>query len=243
MLRTTLLSVIVAVVALTALSEIGVNIAPLLAGAGIVGIAIGFGSQKLVQDLITGLFLLLEDSMQVGDVVQLGGQSGLVEALTIRTIRLRAFDGSVHLIPFSAVTTVTNMTRDFSFAVTDVLVGYGEDIDRVGQVLTEIVAGMRTEPRWEDVIRDDMELIGVEQLADSGVMIRTRIKTLPIQRWNVAREFNRRIKIRFDELGIEIPYPHQKIVLAGAVASPFASAAPRSVGAPTPSAAPLPPQP
>src|SRR5690606_31817772 len=117
----------------------------------------------------------------VGDVVQLGGLSGLVEALSIRSIRLRAFDGSVHIIPFSAVTTVTNMTRDFSFAVTDVLVGYAENTDRVGEVLQEIVKEMRAEPRWEPIIRDDLELIGVERLAESGVVIRTRIKTEPIQ--------------------------------------------------------------
>lgn len=241
-LRTTLLGSICVIAGLIVLSELGVNTAPLLAGAGVVGIAIGFGSQTLVRDVITGLFLLLEDSMQVGDVVQLGGLSGSVEALSVRTIRLRAFDGSVHLIPFSSVTTVTNMTRDYSFAVTDVLVGYGENIDQVGEVLKELVAEMRAEPRWGAVIRDDLELIGVERLAENGVMIRTRIRTEPIQRWNVAREFNRRIKNRFDTLGIEIPYPHQKLVIAGAAASPFASAAPVSVGAPTASAAPVPPQ-
>lgn len=240
-LRTTLLITISVIATLVVLSELGVNIAPLLAGAGVVGIAVGFGSQTLVRDVITGMFLLLEDSMQVGDVVQLGGLSGSVEALSIRSIKLRAFDGSIHLIPFSAVTTVTNMTRDFSFAVADVTVGYGEDTDRVGEVLQGIVKEMRAEPRWESAIRDDLELIGVERLADSGVVIRTRIKTEPIQRWAVAREFNRRIKKRFDELGIEIPYPHTKIVVAGAVATPFASAAPSAPNAPTASGAPLPP--
>lgn len=240
-LRTTLVILIGTVTALVVLSELGVNTAPLLAGAGVIGIAIGFGSQSLVRDVITGLFLLLEDSMQVGDVVELGGLSGLVEALSIRSIRLRAFDGSVHIIPFSAVTTVTNMTRDFSFAVVNVSVGYGEDTDRVGEVLKEIAREMRGEPRWDAVIRDELELVGVDKLADSAVVICTRIKTEPIQRWSVAREFNRRIKKRFDELGIEIPYPHMKLVVAGATPTPFASAAPATPGAPTASAAPPPP--
>ena len=137
MLRTALMTTIVLIVALTVLSELGVNIAPLLAGAGVIGIAIGFGSQKLVQDLITGLFLLLENAMQVGDVVTLGGLTGTVEALSIRTIRLRALDGAVHLIPFSAVTTVTNLTRDYSYAVVDVSVGLNEEPDRVMAVLRE----------------------------------------------------------------------------------------------------------
>ena len=140
MLRTTLLVVIVLVVALIVLSEVGVNIAPLLAGAGVVGIAVGFGSQKLVQDLITGLFLLLENAMQVGDIVTLGGQSGTVEALSIRTIRLRALDGAVHIIPFSAVTTVTNQTRDFSYAVVDISVGLNEEPEPVIAVVRDLAA-------------------------------------------------------------------------------------------------------
>ena len=138
MLRTTLLVVILLVVALTILSEVGVNIAPLLAGAGVVGIAVGFGSQKLVQDLITGLFLLLENAMQVGDVVTLGGLTGTVEALSIRTIRLRALDGAMHIIPFSAVTTVTNMTRDYSYAVLDISVGLNEEPEPVIEVVREL---------------------------------------------------------------------------------------------------------
>ena len=213
MLRTVLLVTILVFVALNVLTEIGVNVAPLIAGAGVIGLAVGFGSQTLVRDVITGAFLLFEDAMAVGDVVQVGGHSGVVEQLSIRSIKLRAQDGSVHIVPFSAVTTVTNMTRDFSFAVLDVSVGYGEETDRVCDVLREIAKDVRADAKFGAVIRDEIEILGVERLADSGVLIRARIKTDPGARWMVGREFNRRIKQRFDKLGIEIPYPHQKLVI------------------------------
>jgi small-conductance mechanosensitive channel len=213
MLRTVLTGVIGITVILIILSEIGVNVAPLLAGAGVVGLAIGFGSQTLVRDIITGVFLLAEDAVSVGDVVSLGGLSGVVEQLSIRSIKLRALDGSVHIIPFSAVTTVTNMTRDFSQAVMDVSVAYNEDTDRVTEVLRDLGAEMRDDPRWGAVIRDELEIMGVNALGDSGVVIRARFKTEPMQRWNVQREFFRRMKKRFDELGIEIPFPHRKLIM------------------------------
>ena len=213
MLRATLFVIIGIVVGLMALSQIGVNIAPLLAGAGIVGIAIGFGSQKLVQDIITGLFLLLENAMQVGDVVSLGGLGGVVENLSIRTIRLRDKDGSIHIVPFSAVTSVTNMTRDFSYAVFNVGIAYKEDVDRVIAVLKDIAAEMRKDPEWSAMIRDELEVWGLDEFAASSVVIVCRLRTGPSQRWAVMREFNRRMKRRFDELGIEIPFPHQKLVL------------------------------
>lgn len=213
MLRTALMITIVVISGFIVLTEIGVNVAPLIAGAGVVGIAIGFGSQTLVRDIITGIFLLFEDALAVGDVVQVGGLSGVVEQLSIRSIKLRAQDGSLHIIPFSAVTTVTNMTRDFAFAVLDVSVAYGEDTDRVSEVLRGIATEMREDVKWRPAIRDDLDILGVERLADSGVIMRVRLKTEPSQRWAVAREMNRRIKKRFDELGIEIPYPHQKLVL------------------------------
>ena len=208
MLRTVLLITILVVVALMILSEIGVNIAPLLAGAGVLGVAIGFGSQKLVQDVITGLFLLLENTMQVGDVVTLGGLSGVVEHLSIRTIRLRAEDGSLHVIPFSAVTTVTNMTRDFGHAVIEAQVAYKDDYDSVVEVLRQIVGEMRAEPRWASEIRDELEVMGLQRFADNGVIIKCRIRCGPFGRWSVGREFNRRMKLAFDENGIEIPVQH-----------------------------------
>jgi small-conductance mechanosensitive channel len=213
MLRTLLSGTIIVFVALNLLTEIGVNVAPLIAGAGVIGLAIGFGSQTLVRDVITGIFLLFEDAVAVGDVVSVGGLSGVVEQLSIRSIKLRAQDGSVHIIPFSAVTTVTNMTRDFSFAVLDVSVGYGEDTDRVVEVMREVAIEIRADPKFNPIIRDELEVLGVERLADSGVLIRARIKGEPMARWSIGREFNRRIKQRFDKLGIEIPYPHQKLVI------------------------------
>ena len=204
MLRTALLCLIVAVVGLTALSEIGVNVAPLLAGAGIVGIAIGFGSQKLVQDLITGLFLLLENTVQVGDVVSVSGLSGTVENVSIRTIRLRAGDGSVHIVPFSAVTTITNSSRGEGNAAVSVNVAYREDTDRAGQILKDIVAEMRREAEYRHAIRGDLELWGVDKVDGSMASIVGQIRCTDGGRWPVQREFNRRMKRRFQEYGIEI---------------------------------------
>jgi len=207
MLRTTLLAVILTVVALTALSELGVNIAPLLAGAGIIGIAIGFGSQKLVQDLITGLFLLLENAMQVGDAVTVSGLSGVVENLSIRTIRLRAGDGSVHIVPFSSVTSVTNTNRGIGNSAINVSVDYNEDVDHVGEVLKEIVAEMRKEPRFNSMIRGDLDLWGVDKVDATMVTIAGQIQCTDSGRWPVQREFYRRMKKRFQETGIEIARP------------------------------------
>lgn len=202
MLRTALLVVILVFVALNALTEIGVNVAPLLAGAGVIGLAIGFGSQKLVQDVITGIFLLFEDAVAVGDVVQLGGLTGVVEQLSIRSIKLRALDGAVHIIPFSAVTTVTNNTRDFAFAVLDIALCYGQDLDKVTETLKSLVSEMRTEGRWRTAIRDEMDIMGVDKLAEGGLTLRCRVKTDPTQRWPVQRELNRRIEHSFGANGI-----------------------------------------
>jgi small-conductance mechanosensitive channel len=225
--RTGLLGVIITVVGLTALSEIGVNIAPLLAGAGIVGVAIGFGSQKLVQDLITGLFLLLENAMQVGDVVTVSGLSGKVEALTIRTIRLRATDGSVHIIPFSAVTSVTNTNRGIGNAQVSVNVPYKEDTDRVGEVLKEIAAEMRRDGEFKALIRGDLALWGVDKIDAGVVTILGQIECTDAGRWSVQREFNRRMKHRFEELGIEIAGPPAPMIVVQPAPEHAASALPR----------------
>ncbi|KRR10753.1 mechanosensitive ion channel domain-containing protein [Bradyrhizobium valentinum] len=213
MLRTALLCVIVAVVGLTALSEIGVNVAPLLAGAGIVGIAIGFGSQKLVQDLITGLFLLLENTVQVGDNVTLSGLSGTVENVSIRTLRLRSGDGSVHIVPFSAVTTITNSSRGAGNAAVSVNVSYKEDTDRAGQILQDIVAEMRRDAEFQHLIRGDLELWGVDKVDGSMASIVGQIRCTDAGRWPVQREFNRRMKRRFQECGVEIAPTAQTILM------------------------------
>jgi small-conductance mechanosensitive channel len=204
MLRTALLCLIVTVVGLTALSEIGVNVAPLLAGAGIVGIAIGFGSQKLVQDVITGLFLLLENTVQVGDDVSVSGLTGTVENVSIRTIRLRAGDGAVHIVPFSAVTTITNASRGAGNAAVSVNVAYKEDTDRAGQILKDIVTEMRKEGEYRQAIRGDLELWGVDKVDGTMASIVGQIRCTDSGRWPVQREFNRRMKRRFQECGIEI---------------------------------------
>jgi small conductance mechanosensitive channel len=211
LLRTVALGLLVLLAGLTVLSEIGVDIAPLLAGAGVVGLAIGFGSQTLVKDLVTGVFILSEDQIAVGDVVNVAGRSGLVEALTIRTIRLRGLDGNVHVIPYSEVTTVENMTKDYSRYVLDVGVAYREDTDRVVEVLKELGAELQNDKEFGPKMLAPIEILGVERFADSAVIVRARLTTRPIEQWNVGREFNRRMKKRFDELGIEIPFPHQTI--------------------------------
>ena len=202
----------------------GLNIAPLLAGAGVLGVAIGFGSQKLVQDLITGLFLLLENAMQVGDVVTLGGLTGTVEALSIRTIRLRALDGSVHIIPFSAVTTVTNQTRDYSYAVLDVSIGLNEEPDNIIKVLKGAANAMRDEPRWQSIIIEPLDVMGVEKFVDLAWVLRVRMKTQPSSRWAVTRELNRRIKETFDQLGIESPFTSHRAL--SEIPAPAADATP-----------------
>jgi len=230
MMRTALLSIILAVVVLTALSELGVNIAPLLAGAGIVGIAIGFGSQKLVQDLITGLFLLLENAVQVGDFVTVSGLSGVVENLSIRTIRLRAGDGSVHIIPFSSVTSVTNTNRGIGNAAISVNVAYKEDTDRVGAVLKEIAAELRTDPEYRSKIRSDLDLWGVDKVEAAMVTIAGQIECTDAGRWPVQREFYRRMKKRFQELGIEIARPGQSTVVLQLPAQEIDRLPPRAAG-------------
>ncbi|WP_245327043.1 mechanosensitive ion channel domain-containing protein, partial [Bradyrhizobium sacchari] len=213
MLRTALLCLIATVVGLTALSEIGVNVAPLLAGAGIVGIAIGFGSQKLVQDLITGLFLLLENTVQVGDTVSVSGLSGVVENVSIRTIRLRAGDGAVHIVPFSAVTTITNASRGAGNASVSVNVAYKEDTDRAGQILKDIVDEMRREADFRALIRGDLELWGVDKVDGAMVSIVGQIRCTEAGRWPVQREFNRRMKQRFQQHGIEVASATQTILM------------------------------
>ncbi len=217
LLRTTLLISIAIFAGLTVLSEIGINVAPLLAGAGIIGVAIGFGSQKLVQDLINGIFLLLENAMQVGDFVTVSGLSGTVEALSVRAIRLRATDGSVHLIPFSNVTSVTNVNRGLGNASVNVTVDYNEDTDRVAAELKAIVTGMRGESQLSAMMLSDLQLWGVDKVDGAGVTMAGQIVCTDSGRWPVQREFNRRMKRRFQELGIRIFNPVQTIEVSAVI--------------------------
>ncbi len=203
MLRAALLATVVTVVGLTALSEVGVNIAPLLAGAGIVGIAVGFGAQKLVQDVITGLFVLFENAIQIGDFVSVAGLSGNVERLSVRNIWLRGSDGAVHIVPFSAVTSITNTNRGLGNAGVSVTLPFAEDSDRVAAILTEIAAGMRADNAFAPLMLGDLQL-WVDSVKAGGVTLAGLIACTDAGRWAVQHEFNRRLQKRFQELGIEL---------------------------------------
>jgi small conductance mechanosensitive channel len=197
--------------ALVTMHQVGINVTPILAGVGILSLAVGFGAQTLVKDIINGLFILFEDSIAVGDVVTVKGTGGLVEAVNLRTIRLRDLQGSVHVIPNSQVDIITNMTKEFSYYVLDVGVAYREDTDEVIAALQDIDAGMRQDPAYAVDMLDPIDILGVDRFDDSAVIVKARLKTKPIRQWYVGREFNRRMKKLFDERGIEIPFPHRTI--------------------------------
>jgi small conductance mechanosensitive channel len=220
-LRRILMIALTVVVVLSVLSQLGINIVPLLAGAGVVGIAVGLGAQNLAKDVLKGLTILMEDSIAVGDVVTVGGRTGIVEDLTVGNIRLRDVSGIVYIIPFSEVTTVVNMTKDFSYAVIEASVGYREDVDRVADALAEVGAALQADPAIGPDILEPLEIFGVEQLTDSAVVIRVRMKTKPIKQWGVERAFRRRMKMRFDELGIEIPFRQHTVHIAGPHGAPL----------------------
>ncbi|RQR35720.1 mechanosensitive ion channel protein [Burkholderia sp. Bp9143] len=212
MLRSLLFIMIALVVVLTGLSEIGVNIGPLLAGASIFGVALGFGSQKLVQDFITGIFLLMENAMQVGDWVTLAGVSGTVEYLSIRTVRLRAGDGSLYTIPFSSVTTVNNTNRGLGNAAVKVSIAYDQDIERAIAALKEIGAALRDDPNYQDGILSDFSFWGIDQVDGAAIALAGQIQCKDSARWGVQREFNRRIAVLFRERGIRIANPQRSLV-------------------------------
>lgn len=203
--------VITLVAGMLVLSELGVSVAPILGAAGVVGLAIGFGAQALVKDYFTGFFLLIENQIRQGDVVQLGDHSGLVEEVTLRYVRLRDYDGNVHFVPNGTITSVINMSRGFAYAVMDVSVAYGEDLNRVMAVMHETAATMRADTLFLDRILEDFEMAGVERWDDSAVIIRGRFKVAPLQQWDVKRAFLLRLKNRFDAEGIEIPFPQLAI--------------------------------
>lgn len=198
-------------VIMVVMQEVGVPIGPLLTAAGVGGLAIGFGAQSMVKDVISGFFFLIEDQVRVGDVVNVAGIGGLVQRITLRTVTLRDLEGNVHIIPHGAITTVTNMTKDYSRYLFNIGVAYREDPDEVMAILKEIGDSMMADPAFRDDILEPLEMLGVDEFADSAVMIKCRIKTKPIQQWRIGREMNRRIKKVFDERGIEIPFPHQTL--------------------------------
>ncbi|MFO1324393.1 MAG: mechanosensitive ion channel family protein [Burkholderiales bacterium] len=190
------------------LSELGVSIAPILGAAGVVGLAIGFGAQSLVKDYFTGFFLLLENQLTTGDVVEIAGKSGLVEDVTLRFVRLRDYGGNVHYIPNNMITTVTNMSRGYAQAVLDIGIAYREDTDAACAVLRGVGREMRDDAAFGPKILEELEIAGVERWDDSAVILRCRFKVAPLEQWGVRREFLRRLKKAFDARGIEIPFPH-----------------------------------
>lgn len=220
MLRTIALVGLWAVVVIITLEQIGLNITPILAGAGIIGLAVGFGAQNLVRDLISGFFMVLEDQVRVGDVAIVNGTGGLVEAITFRTIVLRDLSGVVHIFPNGTINTLSNMTKVWSGYVMDVGVAYKEDTDHVVEVMRRVGDELRQDPDLGPMILEPIEVFGVDEFADSAVVIKARLKTHPIQQWGVGREYRRRLKKAFDAEGIEIPFPHRSIYV-GEATKPF----------------------
>lgn len=212
-IRNTAFFVIVLLMFLVTMSELGVNILPLLAGAGVLGIAVGFGAQTMVKDFISGFTIVLEDLIQVGDVVGVGDRVGKVEMITLRKIQLRSIDGVVHTVPHSEVSVVDNFTKDYAYYLMDIGVAYKEDTDTVVECLREVDAELREDEEFGSLIQEPIEVLGVDKFADSAVIIKARTRTNPHEKWNVGREFNRRIKLAFDAKGIEIPFPHRTVFM------------------------------
>ena len=211
LLNNVALVIIVITAVLTALSTtLGISIAPLLAGVGVFGLAISFGAQSLVKDVINGIFILVEGQYGIGDVIRVGDVGGMVEKITLRTTTLRDLEGIVHTLPNGEINRVSNMTKTWSRALLDIRVAYGENVDRVIEVLADIGRTLREDETWSPLLVEDPEVLGVESFGDAGVVIRTIVKTLPLKQWEVAREFRRRIKRRFDAEGIALSFPRAR---------------------------------
>jgi small conductance mechanosensitive channel len=202
--------VIATVTGLTVLGNF-LDIGPLLASVGVLGLAVSFGAQSLVKDVISGTFMLLESQFAVGDIIRISDVSGQVERITLRTTTLRDLHGIVHIVPNGEITRVSNLTKSWSKAVLDIGVAYKENVDRVIELLADIARGFHSDPQWTDRLLDTPEVLGVQELGDSAVIIRVTIKTLPQEQFGVSRELRRRIKNRFDEEGVEIPFPHRTV--------------------------------
>jgi moderate conductance mechanosensitive channel len=211
---------VIGVAVMMILSEMGMNIAPIVTGAGIAGLAVGFGAQNLVRDVISGFFLILEDQIRVGDVAKINGIGGNVEAIRIRTTVLRDDEGVVHIFPNGAITQVANMTKQFSYYVVQVGVSYKENVDRVMEVLKIIGDELEHDSNFAPYILAPLEILGVDGFGESNVNIKIRIKTVPHKQWMVGRELRRRIKNTFDTRGIEIPFPHLSVYF-GESSKPF----------------------
>jgi moderate conductance mechanosensitive channel len=202
---------IVGIAVLMILRELRIDIAPVLTGAGIVGLAVGFGAQTLVRDIISGFFLILEDQVRVGDVAAINGIGGLVEELNLRTIVLRDAEGAVHVFPNGSITTLANRSKDFSYYVIDLPISYQEDPDRIAGILRRIGDEMQNDSRFGPFILEPIEVLGVDAFSVWSMQLKVRIKTVPLKQWDVGRELRKRIKKAFDELGIEMTFPERVV--------------------------------
>lgn len=191
--------------------KFGIDIGPILAGAGILGLAIGFGAQELVRDFISGFFILLENQLRAGDVAIINGTGGLVEKIELRTITLRDFSGVVHVIQNGKINTLSNMTKEWSAIVFDIGVAYKENVDEVIKVMQEVGEKMINDPEYKEKIKEPLEIFGLDKFDDSAIVIKARLKTVPGDQWSLGREYRKRLKKAFDEKGIEIPFPHTTV--------------------------------
>jgi small conductance mechanosensitive channel len=212
-LRKSMVGLIWTVAVIMVLREMNFDIRPLLAGAGIVGVAVGFGAQTVIKDVLAGFFLLIENQMRVNDVVVIDGTGGLVQEINLRTTSLRSEDGAVHIFPNGSIQKLSNLTREFAYYVFSISVDYKDDIDRVVTVLTQIASEMMEEDPYKLAILAPLEVLGVDKLGDSAAILKARLKTLPMKQWMVGREMNKRIKARFMEAGIALPFPAQTVYL------------------------------
>lgn len=226
--RRALAILIWATAVLIILRELDVDITPVLTGAGIVGLAVGFGAQTLVRDVITGFFLIIEDQVRVGDVAMVNGIGGLVEQINLRTIVLRDFEGVVHVIPNGEIKTLANRTKDYSYYVIDLGVDYEADTDRVVALVRHVGAELMGDPAFAPFILEPIDVLGVDDFKDSSVTLRFRIKTIPLKQWEVGRELRRRIKITLDRQGIRIPSPRLDVTISGGAQMPQAADVPRA---------------
>jgi len=195
------------------LRELNFDIAPLLAGAGVIGVALGFGAQNIIKDVLGGLFMLIENQIRVNDVAVINGKGGLVEEINLRTTVLRSDDGAVHIFPNGSITTLSNLTREYSYYVFNLAISYAEDPDRVIGVLKSIGAELMEEEGYKPLILAPLDVLGVDQLGENGVTIKARFKTLPGKQWVVGREMNRRIRKQFQDAEIERAFPSQVVVV------------------------------
>ncbi len=210
-LRKTVYGIMWSVAIMIVLSQLGINIGPMVATAGVLGLAVSFGAQSLIKDFISGLFLILENQVRLGDVAIINGTGGLVEAINLRTIVLRDLSGVVHIFPNGSINTISNMTLGWSAYVFDIGVAYKEDTDQVSEIMSAVLESMRSDEKYRPMILEPLEVFGVDDFADSAVVVKARVKTRPIKQWEVAREYRRRLKKAFDEKGIEIPFPHMSV--------------------------------